>query len=122
MTLQQQVCTLEQAKRLKELGCEQNALCAWYFVNDQIAQVDYDVSEKFCTSYTFSLLVVDAYTVAELGEMLGDSVFLIKKLPQLQEFYFLPKGWNAAKDEIEPYPTEAEARAALLIYILEQKK
>jgi len=99
MKLEDQVCSLELAKQLNELGVKQESLFYWWnsegkeYVSDQYRMND---------SWVDYVKTSSAFTVAELGEMLGDyndtdTVFKIK-----------PK-------------TEADYRAKLLIYLIEEK-
>ncbi len=119
MTLQEQVCTLEQAQRLKELGCEQEAYFGWfkfYKLSDE-----WSLAQNIFTNRHNCKDFLRAFTVAELGEMLI-------KLGR----YEMPaqhKGTWYHKYLGEPkkytcilFATEAQARAALLIHILEQEK
>lgn len=114
MTLREQVCTLEQAKRLKELGCKQKtSLFAWYWIRDNVNNrerffLNMQPDELFPT-------ICDAYTVAELGEMLIEHGC---KMP-----YITPLGWtHECLVDFYDSKLEAQARAALLIHILEQEK
>lgn len=64
MNLEQQVCSLELAKRLKELGVDNPSWFFWQlFRNDVFTVTDDPYSNTE---------VYHAYTVAELGEMLMD--------------------------------------------------
>ena len=71
MNIEEQVVSLEHAKRLKELGIEQDSLWKWcihsngvvgcYAGIDRKVQILSDVKEEY-----------SAFTVAELGEILTD--------------------------------------------------
>lgn len=109
MKIQDQVCTLEQAKRLRELGVRQESL--FYHTH----------SEKWGVmprkSIDFSGNPSSAFTVAELGVMLGTEEWSTNYKKQNifywdAELFALPFG---------AYQTEAEARAAMLIHQLENK-
>jgi hypothetical protein len=124
------VCTLEQAKRLKELGVEQNGLFHWV-ENKSSAFVTTPLSEP-------SDKTISAFTSQELGEMISIS------FPELRVAQTLKKDTEYEDDEKEGYlfleehcsgmwlecaeiytsyeNTEAQARAEFLIYLLEQKK
>lgn len=115
MEIEKQVCSLEQAKRLKELGVKQESLFYWY--------ENYD---KPCDAYVVSRTKeASAYTVAELGEMLpsGYDTMRISNVVEFTQHY----GWFGYDLEGEHfpsetlYPTEAQARAAMLIHLLETK-
>ena len=72
MKLEYQVCTLEQAKRLKELGVEAESLWIW-LKNDaddlpfELMLWDDEISAEFYTYY-------NAYSCAELGVMLPEKI------------------------------------------------
>lgn len=113
MKLEDQVCSLEIAKKLKELGVRQDGLF-WY---DEHFPDPYKVELK---AFYAALLnphwafrVCSAYTVAELGKILKGH-----ELPYLN----FGTGWQTRqiKDYHRP-KTEADARAMLLIYLIENK-
>jgi hypothetical protein len=114
MKLQDQVITVEQAKRLEQLGitCESPAY-HWIYDSSMkwvLHPLGYYYLENEGIEY------FPAYTVAELGMM----------LPTAHDSMRLHEGWRVynedghdgtGKDEV--FRTEAEARGALLIYLLE---
>lgn len=123
MKLKQQVCSLELAKRLKELGVKQESLFYWYNKDDRnfLSEMtpNYSVTDGF--------IPFSAFTVAELGEMLPN---IVMKDEQDWWFETLKNGsgtsWMVcyeAKDESDVIvfhaDTEADARAKMLIYLLE---
>ncbi len=120
ITLQQQVCSLELARKLKELGVKQESLFYW---QQHYQEMKGDVSAssfKITQTKTESekgMRCFSAFTVAELGEM----------LPQYSSFTkvedFLWEGYEQINGNIEEYSgtTEADARAKMLIYLLENK-
>jgi len=94
MKLEDQVVSLELARKLKALGVEQKSLFKW---TDEISGKPYIVySQDKNYSYHYS-----AFTVAELGEMLG--IHLGEFRPQLAD------------------ETEADYRAKMLIHLIESK-
>lgn len=123
-SLDQQVCSLDLAKRLKELGVKQldNSLWAWTEVaqheKDELGRPKwkYEVRANY---FQADIEFIAAFTVAELGEM----------LPQGYEFEFYHtvrgphrldyKEFNHSKHWVEA-DTEANARAKMLIYLIEQ--
>lgn len=128
MKIETQVCTIEQAKKLKELGVIQDSQCYWR--HDQVEHVDgvnswsdqeslgemikhYD--SKWSPDWRDEYEIYSAFTVAELGAMLSGK----NGFPQ--------KGWEDKYwyDHIngnhQKFKTEAEARAAVLIDLLERK-
>lgn len=123
MTLQRQVCTLEQAIRLKELGCEQNAYFAWKHPLGEwkIYRRTETHREEFEN--------ISAYTVAELGVMLvchqgsyGKGYDILTEIdvqPRIEQGW---DWWYSINANVYAFPTEAQARAALLIHVLERRQ
>lgn len=124
LTLEQQVCSLGSAKRLKELGFSQKSLWFWCRGKFDGSQKEswelgfYDelhapVIENLITEY------VSAYTVAELGELMPRWAATFKAT--------YPEGirWTAEDGQSPEHKhngnTEAEARAKMLIYLAENK-
>jgi len=115
MQIELQVCSLDLAKRLKELGVRQESLFWWDTRTDGLVMRG-DLQE---TEDVIHSDFACAFTVAELGEMLPQEVksrwFSSMKTPH---------GWSAAyglHDSSHDNNTEADARANLLIYLLENK-
>lgn len=114
MKLEQQVCSLELAKKLKELGFEQDSLWYWTFITPMGATRSFAIKEdsnwylkrdrRFHDSY------VSAYTVAELGEMLSETTYGFPLYDQGNKKWFSCLGKTI---------TEADARAKMLIYLKE---
>jgi len=127
MKLEQQVCSLELAKRLKELGVKQESYFRHVRLSDKPDLTeDWYILDRKPTDY---LEIVSAFTVAELGELLPN---IVMKDEQDWWFETLKNGsgtsWMVcyeAKDESDVIvfhaPTEADARAKMLIYLLENK-
>lgn len=128
MKLEDQVCSLELSKRLKELGVRQES--AFYWVNhiwrgkypeheeDLILLPNFQVNEGLYPLDYWERIA--AFTVAELGEMLGEHVF-----SEYEHDLSLP--WKCTFDEgymkpkrFEYADTEANARAKMLVYLIEQ--
>ena len=107
MKLEQQVCSLELAKQLKELEFEQESLFYWTLLPSYISRKDEWIIEyKQEHGDTIS-----AYTVAELGEMLP-----IKSSTNRN----FPKAWVCEVKGLDYYETgdtEANARSKMLIYL-----
>lgn len=106
MKLENQVCSLDLAKRLKELGVKQNGLYHW---------ITY---KKIKPSLCFGTPVTDrdfsAFTVAELGEMLPETE-LIRDTKVLGQ-------WGCDFMSHRTFgDTEADTRAKMLVYLLENK-
>lgn len=134
MKLEYQVCSLEYAKRLKELKVKQNSLFNWVYLDKthplycvhiktqdvlklkelEDGKIIYgrDPYEKMLTEF----IHISAFTVAELGEILPSNSFSFKD----------KSGWymqviSPLKEWMKYYPcvTEANARARMLIHLLE---
>jgi len=133
MKLEQQVTNLELSKKLKELGMGQESLF-WYaktgysgkhsFLGtkrdmDRFKEHEYDDMPGANDTYDF----ISTFTVAELGEMLPFGTKSIH-IDAWDETYQGGKTWmcNAPerkKRHIEYADTEANARAKMLIYLME---
>lgn len=126
MKIENQCCTLEQAKKLKELGVKQDAIWFWlYPAKEGIISTSnglyYHLHAKEIFSDNegneFDSEMSAAYTVAELGVM----------LPTAYDTMRVDDGWRGYDDNNKDYPcnlifkTEAECRAALLIALLENE-
>lgn len=109
MNINLQVCSLEQAKRLKELGVYQWGYFSFFddgrlFISPTVNEHDYGDP------------IASAFTVAELGVMLNEPTLGTNNEGDLIEtnpFASIPEEGEGL------YDTEAEARAAALIYFLE---
>lgn len=140
MKLENQVVSLDLAKRLKELGVKQESAFFWrhLFVNDESDRTTDDYWELMHQS-PMDIEQVAAFTVAELGEMLprrfvvdGKS-FALRIKPDGRDWlvgYTRPLGKQERRETGLPHydkthqvweRTEADARAKMLIYLLENK-
>lgn len=132
MNIEQQCCSLELAKKLKELGVKQESYFWFNHLSDRPDGTT-DVSLNHFKMSTASENI-SAFSVAELGEMLPENIKWERRLAWLlckKEFLFneektpvytceysnseglsagFMKGYN-----------EADARAKMLIYLLENK-
>jgi len=79
MKLENQVCSLELAQKLKNLGVKQDSLfswrCLWRTFKDGDRQIDWDVNFrnlKPTEPFYYDDEIISAFTVAELGEMLRE--------------------------------------------------
>ncbi len=110
MKLEKQVCSLELAKRLKELGVKQESYFMWASVKEgehaQVLPFQWEAKKTAC-----------AFTVAELGEMLPQGAATFQR-SQTNEYRCVPPR------ELQGLPsvngdTEADARAKMLVYLIE---
>lgn len=146
MNLEQQVCSIELAKRLKELGIKQESL--FYWLDDRDCEDNTCEDCKLKTEIIFSPNIFhenavtlrdyySAFTVAELGEMLPSEIEYGASTFNLQ-FYKLNKIWDGQYFDpdssyilhglvpgfVDYYifdTKEADARAKMLIYLIENK-
>lgn len=125
MNLEKQVCSLPLAKQLKELGVKQDARYYWHEWDDGSAGLSKMKTECIDDHYSNSF---SAFTVAELGEMLpncfkseehGYVNLVMMKLYDGHSEVMYKSGKEVAY--VERAGTEADARAKMLIYLLENK-
>lgn len=127
MKLELQVVSLKLSKHLKELGVKQESLFWWQ--NYRAINAPWELNDK-CDSDMPDGFQCSAFTVAELGEMLPARISLkndrftvefqtIKFPNKWVSGYWMVEGltWQFAKEA----DTEANARAEVLIYLLENK-
>jgi hypothetical protein len=130
MKLENQVCSLELAKQLKELGVKQESLYFWCQQEGQNPGIIPKAKAKRILSWHKE--IVSAFTVAELGEMLPDklaneeylALHCIKTRKMSEEYkpiykiFFAPAGATPKRIHEQNAFTEADARAKILIYLL----
>ena|SRR6187402_2783288 len=117
MKTELQVCSLEQAKKLKELGVEQLvSLFEWtvYCPDPTGEKYYYIVMDNNHPDAGHAEIIASAFTVAELGIMLP----LYCDSRKDGSWWVCDEGLTGNCVEFHA-DTEAEARAAMLIYILE---
>lgn len=130
MKLENQVCSLELSEKLKSLGVSQKSLFYWWKYgdnpvlaiktsNDQairsIKNFDY-----FTTAGHKDYEYCSAFTVAELGEMLPYGYSSYKTRINCFSCHFTKTEKNRNIDETIDN-NEANCRAKMLIYLLENK-
>jgi hypothetical protein len=145
MELAKQVASLELCKKLKDLGATQvlkngdwalvddklhlahnDNDTSWFLGNDYSTFFPFENEDTTSPYYNEPSDYCKAFTVAELGEMLPTYIFTLKNV----------KGWYAGDYKKDDYlknsyygnefsdfyaETEADARAKMLIYLLENK-
>lgn len=132
MKLEDQVCSLDLAKRLKELGCKQES--QFYRVKcEGIENWAYWAWNSFNEPTQLTITdKISAYTTAELGEILPAKIRIemtptdiwnyeltaYKTLKHFSVAYVCEERLNG---QLFKADTEANARAAMLCYLLEQK-
>jgi hypothetical protein len=140
MKLSDQVITLEQAKRLKELGIDQQN--ATYYFYEQIVNgktsypikpmqiiaesptIETNEELKEALSGKIKNEVYAAFTVAELGQLLPDDVgnqryLLFDKFKGVYRSWYGESVFHHLHEQKSA--SEAQSRAAMLIYLLENK-
>ena len=133
MDIEDQVCSLELAKRLKELGVRQNSVWYWYdgvltiktHGNNLLAGTDFYPIRSLGDGE-----LVSAFTVAELGNMLAE----VKRewnphdRVKFPAYYIGQSGTENGWDVVSPWKTavasekEADSRAKLLEFWIENIK
>lgn len=136
MKLENQCCSLELAKRLKELGCKQERLWWWIEYPNMRSEVILAINAliKLKNKDEKEYKVYAAFTVAELGEMLPVSFMKNVKGVNRKAILMFNKYSNSMYQILYNfrYPsdvdenlavvedTEANARAKMLVYLKEK--
>lgn len=137
MNLEQQVCSFDLAKRLKELGVKQESTWYWWENTEKLGEAYLHVDERnlvgtqtteLRTNYKSIPCCYSAFTVAELGNLFPAKLKEKKKLCWLTsckgDNYWACWYQDAADNKIGDTiraPTEADARAKMLCYLLENR-
>lgn len=138
MKLEQQVCSLDLARRLKELGVKQESYFSWGGTSTGMGLEGLfsaeDKAEQILSERWSGMDFASAFTVAELGEMLPwrsksmgvmdtelahPKVSLQNKFAYRTVYYEEDQGLDAIKADSGYCDTEADARAKMLIFLLE---
>jgi hypothetical protein len=123
MKLEDQACSLDLAKRLKELGVRQESIFYWVHPSEYWGKGKKEELFMAGTVLKTSNLVVgkdvgvSAFTVAELGEMLPKGTWM--------QVFNHSEEWQIALDRspiksVVGAKTETDARAMMLIYLTEK--
>lgn len=119
MEIKDQVCSLELSKRLKELGCKQESLWYWFQFRDYEPRLKFH-SDIDGTGGEWNTPHYSAFTVAELGIALADWQIVTRKINKTEwSCYCVAKFAHTPEDQFAN--TEVNARAKMLIYLLEKK-
>lgn len=134
MTLEQQVTSLDLSKRLKELGVKQESVCWWCERYQLIEKEKKHIGVRFNTNPDFSGTyysyhheqdICSAFTVAELGELLLSQIVNYEYRTREGKYrvwwYGSPKSMIEQQMHHIDADTEADARAKMLCYLLENK-
>lgn len=139
MKIEDQICTAEQAKKLKELGIDQKSSYFKFlygFWGKSLKQRTWTPITIDNKTFVAPSRILAAFTVAELGIMLpGQITTTVLDAPGLiLDLHFGIDGcsykgysaltsyifWGEYEGKIK-FPTEAQGRAAMLIWVLENK-
>lgn len=121
MTLNEQCCTVEQGKRLVELGVPTEGVIFWHMPAKS------GPHGEWIRYGWHGDAIAPAFDVAELGELLPSTPYFRLRHDMPWRTTKVtgngPDYWHA-EDEIDIcglWPTEAQARAEILIHLLETK-
>lgn len=120
MRLEDQVCSLELAKRLKELGVKQESNFWWAISKDRPGDGWFFCHPIHWKHHAHLYEGISAFTVAELGEILSKRWNPISSaldgLPIFNgEWCWYDEGILRVKEK-----TEADARAKMICHLIEQ--
>jgi len=131
MKIEQQVCSLELSKRLKELGVKQESAFQWIPYPDgsvRLGEWYLQLVPTRAGKGIYNMTGVSAYTVAELGELLPTEqkdrlgFFSGKAINgwfcEVKNYGVMP--FNRLHVELQ-HDTEADARAKMLVYLIENE-
>ena len=119
MELKDQVCSLESARKLKELGVKQESLFYWNEDETELGGSSFRIESYQLHPENSIYESFSAFTVAELGDLLPSHV----QGNKLRQFKLFGDRCEIVYG-VEPVfieNTEAEARSKMLIYLLENK-
>lgn len=119
MKLEDQVCSLELAKRLKKLGVKQKSYFWWNWPPQEDILAPYLCSGEDCTTVN-SWKRVSAFTVAELGEMLPLGCYSFPDSFEGKRIWRCI-GTIRCRVPLEDADTESDARALMVCFLLENK-
>ena len=137
MKLTKQVTSLKLSKKLKELGVKQESLFEWSYTTVTGNQEWRLQHIESWAGSDAKIKAVSAFTVAELGERLPRDLYIPykgksgkkRKYPQHPHFFFMDgnqalvnyTGGGSQEHLTQKAYTEANARAKMLIYLIENK-
>jgi hypothetical protein len=123
-----QVCSLTLAQKLKAGDVPQDSL--WYWVPSRSSQHPLLVPAEELSEYPlFQAAAVSAFTAGELGELLPSEIeqqgeflrLLCLKTPRAFSVAYVLTPADRPSAIESKAPTEAEARAQMLLYLIENK-
>lgn len=124
MELERQVCSLELAKKLKELGVKQQSLFYWKYTDAPLKDGSRWGLEggREADELMNELDMHSAFTVAELGEMLSKAQKkdFIKAYCEVMGFADINHSEDVSRD-MHNVMTQPDIAAGMLIYLIENK-
>lgn len=131
MKLEDQVCSLPLAKKLKELGVKQESLWYWCLCETDILMA---ADEMYCDSCSLTREVEhahSAFTTSELGEIIQDpkhkdlnqyclNAFRTKFKDKKRKWVIGDRFPLAVSKWLNHADTEANARAKMLVHLIEK--
>jgi len=130
MKLKDQVTRLELSKKLKELGVKQGGVF-WWLQKKLLGVVLWELESDKALIKIHRFKKVSAFTVAELGRLLPSYIkdddgvlqFLYTYKDDADFWRVLYRQWGATGSpfETQKEQSEADARAIMLIYLIENK-
>ena len=129
MKLKNQVVSLEPAKKLKKLGVKQKSLFWWHNREVYFEDISDGTSTGLLSKKERENQCYSAFTVAELGEMLPEFVEIVRQITGDFRGCIYDKYSDCEECGTQHYSiidktlskTEADARAKMLIYLIENK-
>lgn len=112
MKLENQVCSLELSKKMRDLGFEQESAFYWRNAGQVGWQIENEVWMRNKKEDAYS-----AYTVAELGEIINKN---LKVFDSWREWKNCPIDFEPKEDEIPKTIFDPNYWAKMLIYLKEQ--
>lgn len=127
MKLESQVASLELSKKLKSLGVKQESLNYWLVFRDFSGPPNIcdDFFSRQACEQDRDLIRLSAFTVAELGELIGcvlDCAVFSQKMLEIWicSFAQADKEGVLIIEHQERWASEADSRAAMFIYLIEK--
>lgn len=118
MKLENQVTNLELSRKLKELGVKQDSYFDWFKLKENN---DYSLVEYWQIDYEIRFDTISAFTVAELGELLPNSIQLKNQEPfdnysiSIHKFNRVSDDMKVINNFIVNYYTESDENSWLRI-------
>ncbi len=116
--IEKQVCSLELAKRLYEIGVKKESLFVWDDWGDGRSTLTFFPYSPGRGWLTENITRYSAFTVGELGEMLPAKLQRHLSCVKLDNIWEIAYGLN---EKIFADQNEADARAKMLIHLIENK-